>query len=215
MGLKGKKVLIVDTHPLVLGLTKDLLQNNGFEVRAASSASEAKQIFSAFKPEVCVTDVELEPNATGVDLANSLRLQNLNLHLVFLTALPDFRPLGVPRESIPGRFAYLNRGLMTDPKRLIHAIDAGGNAKALAAFRDDKLEHSELSSVSRIQLEALRLVALGFTNQEIADHRNVTLRAVEALLNRAASALNIDGERGSNPRVKLARAFIREAGLPL
>lgn len=213
--MTGTKVLIVDTQPLILGLTKDLLQSNGFEVRAASTVREATSISKRFVPDVCVTDVELEPNATGVELANSLRLHAPNLHLVFLTHLPNFRPLGIPKDAIPNRFAYLNRALMNDPKRLVHAIGAAGNAKALAAFRDDKLEHSELASVSRIQLEVLRLVALGFTNQEIANHRNVTLRAVEALLNRLATALNIDAERGSNPRVKLARAFIREAGLPL
>ena len=212
--MKGNKALVVDSHPLILGLTRAVLQHEGYEVRVASSAGQARQIFSHFQPDVCITDIELEPDSTGVDLANSLRLLKPNLHLVFLTSLPDFRPLGIDSSSIPRRIAFLNRSLLNDPKRLILAIEAGSKAKALEAFRDDKLKTSELSSVSRIQLEVLRLVALGLTNQEIADHRRVTLRAVEALLNRAANVLNIDNERGSNPRVKLARAFIREAGLP-
>jgi DNA-binding NarL/FixJ family response regulator len=215
VGLIGKKVLVVDARPLTLGLTRLLLEHEGYEVRAASSVAEAKQIFTRFQPDVCVTDVELEPGLTGVDLAAALRIQKPNLRLVFLTDLPDFRPLGISKASIPVRFAFLNRGLLADPKRLTQAVDAAAKAKGLSSFRDDRLEHSDLSPISRIQLEVLRLVALGFTNQEIADHRRVTLRAVEALLNRTANALNIDGERGSNPRVKLARVFIREAGLPL
>jgi DNA-binding NarL/FixJ family response regulator len=210
----NQRVLVVESQPLVLGLIRALLTNAGMQVAAASSSAEAQKLFTSFAPDVLVTDVELGPADSGLDLAHALSTQKPNLHVVFLTDLPDFRPLGDCKKKLPRKFAFLNRSLLADPKRLLQAIEAAGSPAQIKAFRDDKQKSSDLSSVSRIQLEVLRLVAMGLTNQEIADARNVTMRAVEALITRTASVLNIHQEPGSNSRVKLARAFIREAGLP-
>jgi hypothetical protein len=52
------------------------------------------------------------------------------------------------------------------------------------------------------------------SNQQIADARGTSLRAVENLVNRAISAAGIDAESKTSARVIAVREFIRVAGLP-
>jgi DNA-binding CsgD family transcriptional regulator len=60
------------------------------------------------------------------------------------------------------------------------------------------------TSLTNSQLEVLRWLAEGRTNQEIADARNTSVRAVETLLNR--SLTRIADEVPSNSRAKMALA---------
>jgi DNA-binding NarL/FixJ family response regulator len=64
------------------------------------------------------------------------------------------------------------------------------------------------------QVEALRLVAQGYTNAEIAKRRNTSVRAVEQLLGAVFSTLQIDVDGPINPRVEAVRRFISAAGTP-
>jgi DNA-binding NarL/FixJ family response regulator len=64
------------------------------------------------------------------------------------------------------------------------------------------------------QVEALRLVAQGYTNAEIAKRRNTSVRAVEQLLGAVFATLNIEVDGPINPRVEAVRRFITAAGTP-
>ena len=210
-----QKVLIVDSRKMMLALTKSFLEQHDLQVEVAATSEAAWQKFGVMRPDVLVTNVQVESATTGVELANDFLALQPKLRIVFLSELPDFRSLGITSEKLPPTYAYLNRNRLDEPQRIVDAVLAKHKPGALAGFRDDKIGYSALSALSRTQTKVLRLVALGFTNQEIAAQRQVTQRAVESLLNRIASTLNIDLEPGSNSRIKLARAFIREAGLPL
>jgi len=59
-------------------------------------------------------------------------------------------------------------------------------------------------SLTKSQMEVVRWLAAGRTNQEIADARNTSVRAVETLLNR--SLRRITDDVPSNSRVKMALA---------
>jgi DNA-binding CsgD family transcriptional regulator len=69
-------------------------------------------------------------------------------------------------------------------------------------------------NVSRTQFEVLRLIAKGYSNQQIAAERGTTIRAVENLVNRAIAAAGIDVESKTSARVLAVREFVKVAGLP-
>jgi DNA-binding CsgD family transcriptional regulator len=81
-------------------------------------------------------------------------------------------------------------------------------------FRDDVRSSHPLSRISKSQLEILRLVALGHSNQEIAAIRGTTLRAVEGLLKRTIASAGIEISDMAHGRVLAAREFMKAAGLP-
>ena len=82
-------------------------------------------------------------------------------------------------------------------------------------MRHDQLEDRPFASLTRHQLEALRQVALGLTNAQIAELRGTSVKAVERVVARALAAAGVDTEEAGNSRVNAARRFIVVSGQPV
>jgi DNA-binding NarL/FixJ family response regulator len=117
-------------------------------------------------------------------------------------------------RDIPKDAAYLRKDQMAEIGVLNGAIEAAARKRIGKNFRDDKSIEHKLTNVSRSQLDVLRMVALGLTNQEIAANRGTTIRAVEHLVKRAFTAAGVPPEAPGNTRVVAARQFISVAGMP-
>ena len=71
-----------------------------------------------------------------------------------------------------------------------------------------------MANLTPTQIEILRMVAQGYTNQEIANKRSTSTRAVEGVLNAIFLNLGIANSNGINQRVEAVRMFITAAGTP-
>jgi DNA-binding NarL/FixJ family response regulator len=158
--------------------------------------------------------IELGDGPSRIDPAHILRLQFPQIGLVFLTHIPEPRVVGVENRIVPKNAAYLRKDRMADTDVLKQAIEAASRDRVSKQFRDDKTIQHELTSVSRSQLDVLRMVAVGLSNHEIAAQRGTTVRAVEHLVKRAFSAAGVNTETPGNARVVVARQFITVAGIP-
>jgi len=207
-----RKVLVVEDESLLRGLIMTALESDGFVVRGAANAAEARSIADDFDPDVALLDIELGNGPSGIDLSMVLRKTNPEIALVFLTHIPEPRVVGIDNKAIPRNAAYLVKDRVAEPGMVKSAIEAALRDRVGREFRDDKRTH-QLSEVSRSQLEVLKLVALGRSNTEIAESRGTTVRAVENLVKRALEAAGINSGEG-NTRVVAAREFIKVAGLP-
>jgi DNA-binding NarL/FixJ family response regulator len=204
--------LVVEDESLLRALIMTALESDGFVVRGAANAAEARSIADDFDPDVALLDIELGNGPSGIDLSMVLRKTNPEIALVFLTHIPEPRVVGVDNKAIPRHAAYLVKDRVAEPGMVKSAIEAALRDRVGREFRDDKKTH-QLSEVSRSQLEVLKLVALGRSNTEIAESRGTTVRAVENLVKRALEAAGINSGEG-NTRVVAAREFIKVAGLP-
>jgi DNA-binding NarL/FixJ family response regulator len=214
VGKNPTKILVVEDEPLVRSLLSSLLESEGFEIRQAANAAEARSVTKDFEPQVAVLDIELGSGPSGIDLAHILRTQFPSIGLVFLTHIPEPRVVGVENRNIPKNSAYLRKDRMADTGVLKKAIDAAFKNRVSKDLRDDKNSSHKLTDVSRSQLDVLRLVAMGHSNQEIAAQRGTTVRAVEHLVKRAFAAAGVDSAAPGNARVVAAREFIQVAGMP-
>jgi len=208
------KVLVVDDEVLVASLVSTALNTRGYEVRSAKSANEARAIIPVFQPDVYFLDIELGKGVNGLDLAHIILKGQPDAAIIFLTNIPEPRVIGIENRSIPKQAGYLQKKNLTDVSHLVFAIETVRRKGNLKQIRDDKNMTHELANVSASQLEVLHLIALGMSNQEIAQHRGTTIRAVENLIMRACDAAGITKDSGSNQRVNAARKFIKVAGLP-
>ncbi|WP_158512782.1 response regulator transcription factor [Candidatus Rhodoluna planktonica] len=211
----NRKILLVEDEPLLRGLIAANLELEQFEVATASNAAEARKIAETFDPDIAVLDIELGAGPNGVDLAIVLRRQFPEIALVFLTHIPEPRITGIDNRSIPKNAAYLVKDRMADPGVLREAIEAAVRNRVSEDFRDDKRTDHRFTELSKAQLGALKMIALGMSNHQIAAERGTTVRAVENLVKRAFEAAGIADESGVNQRVAAAREFIKVAGLPL
>lgn len=206
-------VLLVEDEPIVRNLISELLTSSGYIVYSASGVSEAREMAELLKPDVLVADIQLGPGPSGIDLAHAIMLVQQLKGLVFLTNLPEPRFIGADAKLLPSNAVYLSKSTLVNSLALVQGIEASMRGRVGKRFRDDLKPHNEVPQLSRSQLDVLRLVAQGMSNQQIATSRGTTIRAVENLLRRSYDALGLELENQNvNLRVQAAVAYLEALG---
>jgi two-component system, OmpR family, response regulator VicR len=85
MDNKIAKILYVEDDADLGFLTKDFLEQNGFEVNLQTDGLEGRKAFDIEKFDLCILDVMM-PKMDGFELAKYIREKNLEIPLIFLTA---------------------------------------------------------------------------------------------------------------------------------
>lgn len=211
---KGRTVLVVEDDRLTLGLLAEILTQAGFVVGAADSAARARTMWNRMDPDAVVLDVDLGSGVNGFDLADAFMAQTPSIAVLFLSNLPDARFAGRNPASLPVGVGYVRKEQISEPRVLVEALDAVLRGLDIETPRHDLDPGRPMAELSRTQIEVLRMVALGMSNQQIAAERGTSTRAVHHVLSRSMAHLEVDMTDEGNARVVAAREFIRAAGLP-
>lgn len=204
-----RSVLVVEDESLLRELIGQTLEGRGFEVITAGSASDAVRAFEALDPDGIVMDIDLGPGPNGFDLAERFVEAGTGVAIVFLTNLPDPRFAGRKPDEVPAGIAYLRKGAIHDVDALVEALDSTMRGEVEEEMRHDQDSERPLASLTRHQIEALRLVALGRTNAQIAEARGTSEKAVERVVSRALAAAGVRAEMEGNSRVHATRRFLQ------
>lgn len=207
------RLLIVEDEPMVAGLLQESLITEGYEIRVAHSAAEATALTKTYDPDIAILDINLGVGATGVDLAFILNKQHPGIAILLLTQHPDLRTAGFDSNELPEGCGFLRKDAVLSKADILNAINALVDSNQ-GRFRQDSDPQRPLGNLTTTQVEVLRMVAQGYTNQEIANRRHTSTRAVEQVLNAVFLALGIETTEGINPRVEAVRRFISAAGTP-
>lgn len=78
------KILIVDDNSVFLTLLSDFLTENGYNVIACDSGSEAVTKFNDFMPSIVLTDV-IMPGFDGIELLLKLRKINPEVRVIVMS----------------------------------------------------------------------------------------------------------------------------------
>lgn len=194
-------------------LMAELLRAAGFDVQVASDSIQARRVASAFDPDVALLDITLDDGPSGVYLARAFHEQHPGMALMFLTHHPDIRSAGLDPGMVPPGCGFLRKDLVTDKAAFIEAIEAV-LAEQAREVRHDLAGGRPLECLTGAQVDVLRMVAMGMTNEAIARNRGTTERSVERRLTLVFRALGIDELPDVNPRVEAARLYIEAAGVP-
>ena len=79
------RILLAEDDPALGIVIKDSLEQNGYEVKLATDGNQAVEIFEEAAFDICLLDVML-PKKDGFDVAQSIRTQNAQTPILFLTA---------------------------------------------------------------------------------------------------------------------------------
>jgi len=206
-------VLVVEDDAFVRGLVASLLTEGGFRVVTAESVTAALQALDEFDPDAAILDIELGSGPNGVDLAQVLVREFPHLALVFLTQVASPDLLGL-QQTIPARAAYLVKRELSDPRALLDALESVLVDQLPSDYAATGAAAGPLASLTPAQLDTLRLIAAGFSNEGIARETNRTLRAVESMVSRIFAVLGLTGDSAVNARVIAARMYGEYAGAP-
>jgi DNA-binding NarL/FixJ family response regulator len=207
-----RTIVVVENESLLRDLIARSLETAGFDVSTAANAADAKRAVKAADPDVCVVDIELGPGPNGFDFAEYLSREAQDVGVVFLTNLPDPRFANRDSKSITQNQAYLRKSQLVDSKELIEAVNAVLKEENVDRFRHDQNLTRPLAELSRRQISVLKMVAEGYSNNQIAEERGTTVRAVEGMVSRIFQALGVDAQGVGNARVEATRMYLSAAG---
>ena len=203
----SRHVVVVENEPLMRDLIGKTLEASGFKVTTAANAADAKRVHLAVDPDAMVIDIELGPGPDGFDLASAITTASPEISIVFLTNIPDPRVVGKDAKNIPKNAAYLRKSNLVDTNELIDALNSVLKNEDASKFRHDLDSQRPLAKLSKKQLEVLKQISDGLSNQQIADARQTSVRAVEGMVSRIFEALNIDVQDEGNSRVDAVKKY--------
>jgi DNA-binding NarL/FixJ family response regulator len=206
--------LVVDDQSLIREAVAVRLNSLGAaEVIEAASCAEARARARRMRPDVAVVDLRL-PDASGLDLLAELGGTGCT-RLVVLSAADD--PYSVRAAFVAGAQGYLLKsagsGTVTDGLRRVLDGDVYADpsiASRLAIGVRGGAARGERPSaqLSTRELEVLRLVATGRSNQQIGDQLCLSMLTVKSHLVRIGRKLGT-GDRAGIVAVAMRAGIIR------
>lgn len=204
----ARHIVVVENEALLRDLIGKTLEGAGFIVSTAANAADARRACLANDPDGLVVDIELGPGPDGFDFATAVTKENPEIAIVFLTNLPDPRHVGRDSKVIGKHTAYLRKSNLIDANQLVDALNAVLTNQGIDKHRHDLDPNRPFASFSKKQLEVIKQIAEGLTNQQIADIRGTSVRAVEGMVSRIFEQLNIDVHASGNARVEASKKFL-------
>ena len=180
---KTIEIVVADDHPVVRsGLCRVLGEQDDFEVVGeAGDVQEAVRKVSAYKPDLLMLDLMM-PGGPSVDSIPEVHSKYEGTRILILTMLSD---LAYVRTALrAGADGFILKEAPTDALLgAVRKVAMGGTYvdPAIGARLAREPENDgPPDGLSRREAEILGLVALGLTNQEIADKLFISVRTVEA-----------------------------------
>jgi DNA-binding NarL/FixJ family response regulator len=210
--VKNARLILVEDDPFTRATLGDALAMHGFDIRArVGSAFEAIEAQRLHDPQVALLDLDLGVGASGIDVAIAMREKNPRIGIVFLTTYKDPRLLNTNLPSVPEGAIFLNKLEMNSTAKIVIQISLA-IIKPLAKRALPWVRRGPLSSMSAVQIEILKDIAVGLSTSEIARKREVTEQAIDKSINRISKNLGIPKSADSNLRVQIVRAYFKNKG---
>lgn len=203
------KALIVDDDAFVRSTLAAGLA--AFGVKVVASASNAVMALKALENgdiSVAIVDLDLGPGPSGIDICNSLRASKSELGLVLLTSYQDPRIYDPTGPSLPKGCRFLSKSELNDFKTLVDTVISA----SIKPFLSTRSQIKRKNLLTDTQIEVLKMVAQGLSSSEIAELRNVSVKAVENLITKIQKKVGIPRHKSINQRVQLARYYFSLTG---
>ncbi len=175
------RVVLADDHSVVRrGLRQLLEEDGGFQVVAeAADVDGAERCVHGHHPDVLVLDLNM-PGGSSLDALPRLREECPDTQIVILTMQSE--PAYARRALSDGALGYVLKDAADE--ELVEAIRLAAVGERylnprLGARVAAEPAAGSLLGLSEREREVLRLVALGYTNNEIAERLYLSVRTVE------------------------------------
>jgi DNA-binding NarL/FixJ family response regulator len=218
------RVLIAEDAYIAREGTRRLLEEqSGVEVVGTaddydSVLAEARRL----EPDVVLMDVKMPPTHSleGIEAAHAIKAERPETGVVVLTQHDDEEYVWALLEGGVEGYGYLHKVRVGDVQQLVRAlreVAAGGSVldprivETLLLRRSSK-PGSPLAALTPAELDVMRLMAEGKSNQAIADALFVSLGTVEKRIAATFGKLGVGAERELNRRVAAVLIYLRESG---
>jgi len=209
------RILIADDHAIVRAGLRALIQSESAMMELVGEATggyETIELVEKVQPNVLVLDLSM-PDLDGIAVTKKIAPQFPTLKILMLTLHEDEALLRAALKA--GASGYiLKRAAETELISAIHTILRGDlyvDPSLVRKLLSDESSAAVVQSQSTETLtpretEVLKLIVQGYTNRQIGEELNISVRTAES--HRA----NLSDKLGLHSRVELVR-YAREHGL--
>ncbi|GAB6927183.1 two-component system response regulator LiaR [Paenibacillus sp. JCM 10914] len=193
------KVLLVDDHEMVrIGLAAVLGTEDNIEVVGeAGSGEEGIRLAQEYHPDVVLMDLVMD-GMDGIETTRQLMKQFPNLKVIVLTSYLDDEKMYPVIEA--GAFSYLLKtSRASEVADAIRAAARGQSvlesqvaSKMMNRFRHPQNETAAHHDLTDREMEVLRLLAQGKSNQDIADDLIIGIKTVKFHVTNILSKLSVE-----------------------
>lgn len=192
-------VVLADDHSIVINGFSVLLTQYDIEViGAVNTAHEVISLYEELSPSVLILDIRFGDRKSGLDIAKELLQKDPNAKIIFLS---QFDQNGLIKEAYNiGALAYLTKNC--HPDELVAAIKSAAHGityfppditKRLLnlSFRKEDADSSLLDKLESRELKVFVLMAQGFTNAEMAEKMDLSLKLISNISHSIKGKLNL------------------------
>jgi two-component system invasion response regulator UvrY len=189
------RILLIDDHAVVRAGCRLLLQRRPeIELHEAGSSAEGVQLNAKLHPHLIVLDLSLG-GISGFEILQRLRSDNPSAHILVFTMHED--PVFATRAIEAGAAGYASKN--DGPDTFLDAVDTVLRGEVYLsrtmaqklALRHIRAADHPLRSLSRRELDVLRLFGTGESLAEIADELKLSYRTVANSVSQIKRKLNV------------------------
>ncbi len=208
-----KRILLADDHAVLRSGLRLLIdsQPDLTVVSEAGDGAETLRLASELQPDVILLDINM-PDMDGLTVLPQLRQAAPDSRVLILTMHDDVNYLQQTLQA--GASGYvLKQAIDTELLMAIRAVLRGEQPvhptmtqKLIAAMSQPapaEVSENPWDALSQREHDVLRLVALGYTNAEIASELYISVKTVETYRARGMEKLNVE------TRAQLVRLALR------
>lgn len=201
------RVLVVEDDAFTRMTLATVVESLGHSVVGqAATVVEAMDRAREARPDAALVDLDLGPGPTGIDVAHGLRGLLPEMGIVVLSSYADIRVMGKRARPLPAGALFVSKQDLADSAVLDEAMRASVSGEGDMSWTGPRVDLTDQ------QLEIMRLVASGLSNDEIARRLWLTEPSVRRSITRILRKLDIPATDATNARVMLTRAYTDLAG---
>ena len=180
------KIMITDDHSMIREGLKNLLELDGdIEVIAeAIDGEDCLEKLETVKPDVLLLDINM-PKMNGLEVLKNLKARKSKIKVLVLTVHNEIEYL-LKAVDIGVNGYVLKDSESLELKKAIFALVEGETyiqPSLIPALNSKMIEKNEdevkIDSLTRRELEVLKLLAVGMYNKEVAEKLNISERTVK------------------------------------
>ncbi|WP_302058179.1 response regulator transcription factor [Paenibacillus sp. MZ04-78.2] len=193
------KVLLVDDHEMVrIGLAAVLSTEDDIEVVGeASGGQEGIRLALEYKPDVVLMDLVME-GMDGIETTRRLQQQHPECKVIVLTSFIDDEKIYPVIEA--GAFSYLLKtsraaeiaSAIRSAVKGQSVLESQVASKLMNRFRGPRPAAQPHEELTEREMEVLRLIAAGKSNQDVADELFIGVKTVKFHVTNILAKLGVE-----------------------